>query len=343
MAIYKREGSPLYWCRFTIRGQQIRRSTGQADKEAAELFEARLRADLLGQSDTQIVFDSPSWEDAVIAWLCAGPRSKSEAYSLKALSYTNRPLAECTPDSFAELLAGKEPATYNRYRAMIVAILRLAGTQVLWPQKKVGEGRLRWLTAAEWERLHSELPPHLKPLAAFSIASGLRQHNATHLTWQQVDMQRKVAWVYPDEAKAGKAISVSLSDQALAILKGQVGKHPTWVFAYAGRGRPRVNGKVVAKPLTKIKLAWYLALERADLGQFEKTKTGKVWVGDVSWHTLRHTWASWHVMGGTPLEVLQKLGGWASLAMVQKYAHLDPGYIKNYANNAKPYEMSDHS
>jgi integrase len=27
------------------------------------------------------------------------------------------------------------------------------------------------------------------------------------------------------------------------------------------------------------------------------------------WHDFRHTWASWHAMGGTPLDVLQKLGG----------------------------------
>ncbi len=49
---------------------------------------------------------------------------------------------------------------------------------------------------------------------------------------------------------------------------------------------------------------------------------------------LRHTWASWHVMARTPLSVLQTLGGWKSLDMVQRYAHLAPDFIASYAENS---------
>jgi beta-glucosidase/6-phospho-beta-glucosidase/beta-galactosidase len=38
-------------------------------------------------------------------------------------------------------------------------------------------------------------------------------------------------------------------------------------------------------------------------------------------------------MAGTPLEVLQKLGGWARYEMVLRYAHLSSGYIHQYADN----------
>lgn len=50
------------------------------------------------------------------------------------------------------------------------------------------------------------------------------------------------------------------------------------------------------------------------------------------WHDLRHTWASWHIMNGTPVEVLQKLGGWEKLEMVLKYAHLAPEHLAGFAN-----------
>jgi len=41
-----------------------------------------------------------------------------------------------------------------------------------------------------------------------------------------------------------------------------------------------------------------------------------------------------HVQAGTPLAVLQELGGWASLAMVQKYAHLGQQHTAAWAGNA---------
>jgi hypothetical protein len=54
---------------------------------------------------------------------------------------------------------------------------------------------------------------------------------------------------------------------------------------------------------------------------------------DLRFHDLRHTWASWHVQAGTPLPVLQQLGGWASYQMVLRYAHLGRDHIAAYADN----------
>ncbi|OXI94634.1 integrase [Burkholderia sp. AU33803] len=42
---------------------------------------------------------------------------------------------------------------------------------------------------------------------------------------------------------------------------------------------------------------------------------------------VRHTWASWHVQNGTPLERLKDLGGWCSYEMVLRYAHLAPDHL----------------
>ena len=64
---------------------------------------------------------------------------------------------------------------------------------------------------------------------------------------------------------------------------------------------------------------WARALKRAGLE-------------DVRWHDLRHTWASWHVQRGTPLHALQELGGWESVEMVRRYAHLAPTHLAPYAN-----------
>ena len=118
--------------------------------------------------------------------------------------------------------------------------------------------------------------------------------------------------MHPDQAKSGKPISVPLSNDALKVLKKQRGQHDKWVFPYLG-----------GDPITRVSNhGWKSACKAAKLD-------------DINFHTLRHTFATWHVLNGTPLEVLKELGGWNSIEMVMKYAHMAESHIKQYANNAR--------
>lgn len=330
MGLYKR--GDIWWANASHNGHRVRTSTGTPDKQAAQRFYDELKAKLWTEPEYG---NEPTWRSACVYWLKAAERSESDRYSLRALDqvYPDRPLPKCTRESFEEALADKTPATFNRYRAIIQAVLHLSGIRITIPLRKTKSQRIRFLTREEWDRLYEALPPHLKPLASFALATGLRQYNVTHLKWSQVDLARKVAWIHPDEAKAGKAIGIPLSDAAISVLEDQLGKSPEWVFPY----------KKTGKPITKIKTGWQLAMEKAGLGHFERSisprgKVTKQWQGDFTWHGLRHTWAAWHVMSGTPLEVVQKLGGWADLKMVLQYAHLAPEYLASYSNNAKPWD-----
>ena len=47
----------------------------------------------------------------------------------------------------------------------------------------------------------------------------------------------------------------------------------------------------------------------------------------VTWHALRHTFASRLVAAGVDLRTVQELGWWRTLSMVQRYAHLSPGHL----------------
>jgi integrase len=145
-------------------------------------------------------------------------------------------------------------------------------------------------------------------MVRFSLATGLRESNVTKLEWSQIDIQRKVAWIHPDQAKAKKAIGIPLNADAMQVIRLQIGKHDRCVFTYKDHPVLKAGGN-----------AWKKALNRANLNNFR-------------WHDLRHTWASWHVQGGTPLNVLQELGGWNDYSMVLRYAHLAPEHLAEYAN-----------
>ena len=214
-------------------------------------------------------------------------------------------------------------ATVNRVLEVLRAILRRCVEEWEWIDKapkirmlKEPTRRIRFLTREEAQRLLSALPAHLANMAAFSLATGLRRANVTGLRWQQIDLNRSLAWIHPDQAKARKAIAGPLNAEALAIVRSLQGKHDTHVFTYKGNTITQVSTKT-----------WYMALERAGIENFR-------------WHDLRHTWASWHVQSGTPLFALQELGGWESSEMVRRYAHLAADHLAPYAEGLKPLRLT---
>ena len=48
---------------------------------------------------------------------------------------------------------------------------------------------------------------------------------------------------------------------------------------------------------------------------------------------MRHTWASWHVQNGTSLYDLKTLGGWATMTMVERYAHMTHERVAKVSGN----------
>jgi len=326
MSIYKRKET--WWIQFTAPdGRRVQQTAGTQIKQEAQELHDRLKAEAWRVKN---LGDTPrhTWQEAVIRWLNEQSHKKSIETDRVRLRWLDKHLHNSWLDEItkpkidaiksAKKNEGVSNATVNRTLALLRSLLNRAKQDWEWldstPNVRLfpeNATRVRWLSHEESDRLIDELPEHLKAMARFTLSTGLRESNVTGLQWSQLDMHRRCAWIHADQAKGKKAIAVPLNEDALTVIRQQIGKHDIHVFTYEGNPVTRANNH-----------AWRKALVRAG-------------VKDFCWHDLRHTWASWHVQNGTPLHVLKELGGWSDLTMVLRYAHLSSKHLEEYAGNQK--------
>jgi integrase len=328
MSLYIR--NKTWWIYLiTQTGAKIRRSTHTDDKKEAQKVHDLLKAKLI-QSPRFFIKGQATLTDAVERWYEEASHKATFERDKQILAFFcqslgNIKLCDLTAEHIRLVLREKKckRGTINCYLATIKAVLRRA--ERVWEMVEHApsisllpdvERRIRYLTKDEARNLLSELPLHLKEMALFSLSTGLRASNVTGLAWSQVDLKRNHLWIHPDQAKAKKAIAVPLNHSAREVIERQMGKHESFVFTF--RGKP-----VATRPNNH---AWRKALKRAGIKNFK-------------WHDLRHTWASWHIQAGTPLHVLQELGGWSSYEMVRRYAHLSSDHLHAYSQRIETQDL----
>ena len=318
MSLYRR--GEWWWIDLSSDSGRVREPAWTTDKKAAQEYHEKRkseiwRRDKLGEAEPV------TWGEAVKAWMSGKPRSLPERYMLRAFKLSPDAALPLSTSMMDECLRGTgNPGSFNRKLSLIIAVHSAVG--VAPPsirRRSVTSGRTRWLTAEEWSRLEKALraeSPTLADLAEFSIHTGVRENNALELRWDQLDLQRRVAWFYADQMKGRVAHGIPLNDAAYAVLERRKGISKVYVFPSPDSGKPYVKAS---------NRSWYAALRKSKL-----KKTG------VVWHTLRHTWASWAVMSGVRLEEVMRLGGWKTYSMVLRYAHLAPEHLSEAASKVRP-------
>ncbi|MDP3559380.1 MAG: tyrosine-type recombinase/integrase, partial [Legionellaceae bacterium] len=240
MALYKRE--EVWWVDIFHQGKRVRKSTGTEVKQDAQHFHDQVKHELWLVKQTKAI-PNKTWMDAVVRWLEESTHKRSLDTDKMHLAWLDQYLRDKVlldiDRDFIESIAKKKektkvsPATVNRVLELIRAILNRACKEWGWLEatpiirmRKVENKRIRWLTKEQANRLLEELPSHLREMAAFSLATGLRQSNVTDLKWQQINLEKKHALVHAEESKSKRAIPVPLNTQAIAILKSRMGSHP---------------------------------------------------------------------------------------------------------------------
>jgi integrase len=184
------------------------------------------------------------------------------------------------------------------------------------PFKNVDTARLRYLTIAEAQRLINASEPDFRLLVQAALQTGARYSELARLTVS--DFNPDVGTVQIRQSKSGKPRHTVLTDEGATFFQqvtaGRTGDEPmllkadgsTWKISH--QLRPMANAVTHAK----IKPA-------------------------VSFHGLRHTWASHAVMNGMPLMVVARNLGHVDTRMVEKhYGHLAPSYVVDAIRAAAP-------
>ena len=166
--------------------------------------------------------------------------------------------------------------------------------------EKEPQGRLRWLTQEEITRLleatGKSRNKELRAAVIVALNTGLRLGELIGLTWERADLSRGV--IRLELTKSGRRREVPMNAASYRALVGL---------------GPKGSGRVFKTRY--IKTAYNNAVEAAQLD-------------DVTFHTLRHTFASWAIMRGVTLKELQEVLGHSSLAMTMRYAHLAPEHLR---------------
>jgi integrase len=177
----------------------------------------------------------------------------------------------------------------------------------LEPFKGVAAARVRYLDVSEARRLINASDPEFRPLVEAALQTGCRYGELARLTVE--DFERDSGTLSIRVSKTGKSRHVILTEEGSAFFSQLT----------AGRAKHqmmlrRPNGQAWTKSLQSLPMA--RACERAKISP------------TISFHGLRHTYASLSVMAGVPLLVLARNLGHVDTKMVEgHYGHLASTYI----------------
>lgn len=222
-----------------------------------------------------------------------------------AKAITKRNVAEYIETRSTE--DGMKPATVAKEISVLKHCLRLA---VEWGElnqnaaagarlPQLPPGRTRYLSPAELKAALEIAPDWLRAPMAFAACTGVRRGEMLSLRWLDVDRDNRR--LYLRETKNGALRILPIPVAALMVLNS---------LPQGAPGEPVFAG-----------------VDPAFLSVYTKRVFKRIGAPDASFHTLRHTAASWLVQQGVDLYAVGQILGHKTPRMTQRYAHLSPDYM----------------
>ena len=147
-------------------------------------------------------------------------------------------------------------------------------------------------------------------LYASAIYTGMRAGELLGLQWQDIDLRRRLITVqrsYQTTTKTDRIRYVPILDPLLPLLQEWKLRCPskTWVFPSKVGSMQQPSARVLQETLHRV---------RAVAGVDDR----------ITFHDLRHSFASMWMMNGGDVYRLQRVLGHRSITMTERYSHLSP-------------------
>jgi integrase len=318
---------------FSING--VKESSGTSDRERARALERKRQQEAWDRANG---FHVKAWDEACLEWLeghqhlTSYPQNKQLAkWWLPHL--TGLKLTAITKDLIHRVIVRHRPidpaqhikanSTANFYVAFVEKIIR-AGSQLrpeftIYPEP--GNAK-RWLRQDEWAALEAEMDDDLRHVCTLALGTGLREANDMLFAWD---------WIHGTAAYLPRQITKTREDYGIplgAVVQGVIEqrrqakvRHPELVFLNRGK-------------------VWNRQALRDRLNIAVKASG----IAPMTFHTFRHTFASWLAQKGVSDAVRRRLGCWSTGSdAASGYVHFDVESLRPFSEMVFPIQSQGQS
>jgi integrase len=304
----------IWYADFYADGRRVQESTGTANERKAEKFlSLRMSEVQRGVYARRVrVPLSELWE-RYFAYAKLHKRSwkrDEQMYGNLSRFFGQVNLDSITPSRVEDFQQHRvrevSPATVNRELALLKHMLNLAerwnlrqGPNPVRLVKFLAEDNLQFQTLSEEaeKALLACCPAYLQDMIVFALNTGLRSGDIFNLHWKEVDFERRRLNAFVQKTR--RVLIIPLNDAAHGVLEA-------WK---AMRKGPYVfYNQMTGDRFRDLKAGFKLACKQAGLE-------------GVTWHTLRHTFASRLLGTGADIVAVKELLGHSTVVVTMRYAH----------------------
>ncbi|MDP2875576.1 MAG: site-specific integrase [Holophaga sp.] len=262
------------------------------------------------------------------------PNPATKSHKKKAAEDEPKPVKPALPMTEDEKRARKDSA--NRVLTVLKAALNHAldrgrvkhgeAWKAVKPYRGTTSARLRFLTPEEQVRLVNVCPPDFRRLVMAALHTGARYGELGGLRVRDFNPGAGTLWIEPRKTEKGR--HVVLTDEGQAFFAGLTAgaEAEALMLTREGIKRRGRKGMAGAEGWAGNDQKWLMEDARKAAG-----------LGALSFHELRHTYASGLVNKGVPLAFVAELLGHTDIRMVSKhYGHLAPNALADAVRTLAP-------